>query len=69
MSGETGIRPIRVLVVDDDEDHAEALSDGLETEGHDCRIAHSGREAIALLEERSFDCVLLDLVLTDMTGI
>ena len=61
--------PIRVLVVDDDEAHAEALVDGLEIDGHLCRAAHSGKEATALLEEMSFDCVLLDLVLHDMTGI
>ena len=62
-------RPIRVLVVDDDEAHAEALVDGLEIDGHLCQAAHSGKEAITLLEEKGFDCVLLDLVLHDMTGI
>ncbi len=61
--------PIRVLVVDDDEAHAEALVDGLEIDGHICQAAHSGKEAIAQLEETGFDCVLLDLVLHDMTGI
>ena len=65
----TESKPARVLVVDDDEGHAEALVDGLEISGHQCRIAHTGREAIDSLEVETFDCVLLDLVLQDMSGI
>jgi two-component system response regulator HydG len=67
VSGEP--KPLRVLIVDDDESHAEALSDGLEMDGHRCRIAHSGNEASALLSEESFDVVLTDLVMPDQSGI
>jgi two-component system response regulator HydG len=62
-------RPIRVLIVDDDEGHAEALGDGLEVEGHECTLAGSGGEAIGLLEERTFDAVLTDLVMHDLSGL
>jgi two-component system response regulator HydG len=62
-------KPIRVLIVDDDESHAEALADGLEMDGHRCRIAHSGTDGIALLGEETFDAVLTDLVMPDQSGI
>ena len=63
MTSEDGAGPgeaIRVLIVDDDEGHAEALADGLETENCICRIAHSGRAGIELLSESTFDVVLTD---------
>ncbi|MFT7669640.1 MAG: two-component system response regulator HydG [Planctomycetota bacterium] len=60
---------IRVLIVDDDEGHAEALGDGLESDGHICTIAGSGLEGIAKLEERTFDAVLTDLIMHDRSGL
>jgi two-component system response regulator HydG len=62
-------KPIRVLIVDDDESHAEALADGLEMDGQRCRMAHSGTDAIAMLGEETFDAVLTDLVMPDQSGI
>jgi two-component system response regulator HydG len=59
----------RVLIVDDDEAHAEALADGLEIDGVQCRIAHSGRAGIELASEQTFDAVLTDLVMHDIDGI
>ena len=67
MNGETN--PARVLIVDDDEAHAEALADSLELDGHRCKVAHSGKEALALLAEESFDALLTDLVMPDLSGI
>ncbi|MBL8965151.1 MAG: response regulator, partial [Phycisphaerae bacterium] len=61
-------RPIRVLVVDDDEAHAEALSDALEMDGARCVLAHSGADGIARLSEQTFDAVLTDLVMPDRSG-
>jgi two-component system response regulator HydG len=60
---------VRVLIVDDDESHAEALADGLEMDGYRCRTVHSGSEAIRQLSEESFDAVLTDLVMPDLSGI
>ena len=61
--------PVRVLIIDDDEAHAEALSDGLETENCACRIAHSGREGLELMSESTFDAILTDLVMHDVGGL
>jgi two-component system response regulator HydG len=59
----------RVLIVDDDEGHAEALADSLEADGYVCRMAHSGREALELCGTTSFEAVLTDLVMHDLSGI
>ncbi len=61
--------PTRVLIVDDDEGHAEALLDGLEMDGYECRIANSGREGIERMSEATFDAVLTDLVMHDGDGL
>ncbi len=61
--------PIRVLIVDDDEGHAEALADGLEIDNGVCRIAHSGREGIEEMSEGTFDAILTDLVMHDVDGL
>ncbi len=61
-------RPVRVLIVDDDEGHAEALADALEMDGARCTLAHSGADGIARLSEATFDAVLTDLVMPDLSG-
>jgi two-component system response regulator HydG len=66
---ETPAEPIRVLIVDDDQGHAEALADGLESENCACRIAHSGREGIELMSNSTFDAILTDLVMHDVDGL
>jgi len=65
----SAMRTIRVLIVDDDEAHAEALAEGLELDDHFCKIATSGAEAVERLQEESFDAVLTDLVMYDVTGL
>lgn len=65
----SAVRTIRVLIVDDDEAHAEALADGLELDDHFCKIATSGIEGVERLQEESFDAVLTDLVMHDVTGL
>ena len=59
---------IRVLVVDDDEPHAEAVAESLERVGYDCTVVSSGREALRLIEEQEFDIILMDLQMPVMDG-
>jgi two-component system response regulator HydG len=59
---------IRVLVVDDDEPHAQAVAESLERVGYDCTIATSGREALQAMEEHDFDIVLTDLIMDGVGG-
>ena len=60
---------IRVLVVDDDEPHAQAVAESLERVGYDCVVASSGRDALRLIEEQSFDIVVTDLIMDEVGGL
>jgi two-component system response regulator HydG len=60
---------IRVLVVDDDESHAEAVAESLERVGYECVVATSGREGLRLIEEQTFDIVITDLVMEEVGGL
>ncbi len=59
---------IRVLVVDDDEPHAETVAEGLERVGYACTIATSGKQGVKLIQEQAFDIILTDLIMDDISG-
>ena len=48
---------IRVLVVDDDEPHAEAVAESLERVGYECVVAGTGREGLRLIEDMELEDV------------
>ena len=58
-----------ILVVDDDPDIQEVLTDRLEALGYRVFAASTGREGIALLEGEGPQLVLLDIELPDMNGL
>jgi len=60
---------LRILVVDDDEAHAEAIADALEMDGCVTRVAVAGRLGVAAMEEEAFDAILTDLVMHDLSGL
>jgi two-component system response regulator HydG len=60
---------IRVLVVDDDEPHAQAVAESLERVGYECSVATSGRDGLRLIEEQEFDIVLTDLIMEGVGGL
>jgi CheY-like chemotaxis protein len=57
-----------VLVVDDDPDILEALSEILEAEGFEIRRARNGKEALEKLEPDPPQLILLDLMMPVMDG-
>lgn len=59
----------QVLVVDDDAALRRALADRFRHWGHAPEEAPDGRAALATLERRQFDLVLLDLNLPDISGL
>lgn len=61
--------PVRVLIVDDDESHAEAVAESLERVGYDCVVASSGQRAVQLIEGQEFDVVVTDLKMDDVDGL
>jgi len=60
--------PLRVLVVDDNADAADALCMALELDGHDVVVGYTLRQARERLDGEPFDVALVDLQLPDGTG-
>lgn len=58
----------RILVVDDEEDIREALSEILEDEGHDVFEAENGAEVMAMAVSARIDLILLDMAMPEMNG-
>jgi DNA-binding response OmpR family regulator len=59
----------RILVVDDDRGLRLALSTLLKDAGHEVETVGDGPEALAELQDRAFDIVLLDIGLPSMSGL
>jgi adenylate cyclase len=62
------IDPSRILVVDDHESNRDLLARRLARDGHEVVTAENGLEALAFVENRHFDLVLLDLLMPGMSG-
>jgi two-component system response regulator HydG len=60
--------PIRVLLVDNDKDHARAMAESLERIGLECTFATSGPEGSKLLHEYIYDIVVTDLMMNEVDG-
>lgn len=59
---------VRVVVVDDVRDAAEALSALLQLSGYQVRIAEGGAQALELIEEYRPHCVLMDINMPGIDG-
>lgn len=57
-----------VLVIEDQELHSKLLTQQLTEKGVDVKQAFTGAEALVLLKEQAFDCIILDLKLPDISG-
>ncbi len=60
---------MHVLIVEDEAKVAQALEEGLEREGYEVTVARTGEEGYYLLDARSFDLVVLDLMLPGRSGL
>jgi two-component system response regulator HydG len=65
----TSAPAIRVLIVDNDRPHAEAMAESLQRVGYACTVATSGTEGVQRIEEETFDIVITDLVMSDVDGL
>jgi len=61
--------PLRVLVIDDEELHAEAVAESLERVGYECVLATTGSAGARKIEQDEFDVILTDLKMEDMDGL
>ena len=60
---------IRILVVEDEQKVARALREGLQSEGYDVALEHTGEGAFFRLNTEGFDVILLDLMLPGRDGL
>ena len=58
-----------ILVVDDDAQVLEVVSEMLRLEGYDVRVAENGRKAVEQLQQGRFDLVITDLIMPDKEGL
>ncbi len=59
---------MRILVVEDDKRMAGAVKRGLEAEGYAVDVAFDGREGQWLAQENTYDAMVLDVMLPELTG-
>lgn len=59
----------KILIVEDEISFSEALSFLLEKEGFDVTVAETGRQALAEFKATTFDLILLDLMIPEISGI
>jgi CheY-like chemotaxis protein len=59
---------IRIVLVDDDRDACESLSEVLQFDGYSVRFAMTAQEAMTAVEEYQPICALVDLGLPDLDG-
>jgi DNA-binding NtrC family response regulator len=57
-----------LLVVDDNEISRDLMRRQLERQGHIITTAGSGKQALDILQDHTFDLVLLDIMMPDMSG-
>jgi len=67
LNGE--VRPLTVLLAEDEESFIDALVVGLGHEGFEVTVARDGSEAIKMFNETEPDLVLLDLMLPRVSGL
>jgi len=59
----------KVLIVDDEVDFLNLMSDRLKTRDMDVSTATCAKDALRMIEAESFDAVVLDLMMPEMDGI
>ena len=60
--------PHSVMVIDDDPMILQVLEQGLRREGYDVEAVGGGAAAISRLDQRGFDCLLVDLLMPEVDG-
>ncbi len=61
--------PLKILVVDDDRNHADSLGELFAMEGHHVEVAYSGEEGIAAYDRSEFDLGLMDVMMPGKDGV
>ena len=57
------VKKSTILIVDDEQDHAQVMCEALQRIGHRCEVTYNLAEARARLEKKRFDVVVTDLMM------
>jgi DNA-binding response OmpR family regulator len=60
---------MRLLLIEDDEQVAQVLSEAFQSSGHETTIKHTGEEGLAYLGSQRTDAVVLDVRLPRLNGV
>ena len=60
---DSDISPSSILIIDDEREHAQVMSEALGRQGHRCDVSYSLDEAQTRLEKKKFDVIVTDLVM------
>src|SRR5437762_11596385 len=60
---------LKLLIIDDEADHAEAVAESLERIGYECVIATSGSAGAKKIDDEEPDVVLTDLKMDGVDGL
>jgi DNA-binding response OmpR family regulator len=63
------IDDMRILVIEDEKDLANAVASGLKRQAYSVDVAYDGTEALQLIEVNTYDLLLLDLNLPGVDGL
>ena len=63
MSEGSEVKKASVLIVDDEQDHAQVMCEALQRIGHRCDVTYNLAEAQARMAKRHYDVVVTDLMM------
>lgn len=63
-----GYRVAKILIIEDDRHISELMKRNLTLVGHACVCCYDGREGLDMLHKKSFDLILLDVMLPGISG-
>jgi len=59
---------MKILIIDDNKDITKMFSKYMTIKGHSCSVVNDGRSGLNLIENKTFDAIILDLAMPDFSG-
>jgi DNA-binding response OmpR family regulator len=59
---------MRILIVDDNLEITEMISKYIKLKNNQCDVSNDGKTAISLIQENSYDGIILDLAMPEISG-
>ncbi|MCE9554410.1 MAG: sigma-54 dependent transcriptional regulator [Planctomycetes bacterium] len=60
---------LKVLIIDNERQHAEAVAESLRRVGYECTTATSGPAGVELIDQNIYDLIITDLMMPEMDGL